>query len=171
MDSEQEKEGLGHFEEKEKYRIPLQNLKNRTQNFNRGDVLSWDDAAELTGFIVGSHELSHVTRRWRKWLQEERGIVTRCIKGVGVKLLTHKEAADESTTGRLKRVTGQYRRGRKERTTVKVSELSDMEAVRLARIGHFMDDAEKAARKTHRFHKTEPLPRRPLPPDIEHPSG
>jgi hypothetical protein len=94
--------------------------------YERGQCISWGEVEAIVG-IRDNDRAKYVIGKWRRKLENEREILTLTAVTVGVRLLTHKEAAAEIPALRLKRAYRQTNRMIKQTRLVDVTRLSDHE--------------------------------------------
>lgn len=133
--------------------------------YERGQCIAWEDVEAISGDRTENRG-KHIIRKWKNRMQKEREIVTRPAKSVGVRLLTHIEAAREVPRDRQRRAYRQIRRGIKETDTVDHTRLSDHERRVLVSQRRNMADTRRELFRSQQQLKegikpTETNPRRP----------
>jgi hypothetical protein len=99
---------------------------------NRGDVITWDEIETVAGMHREERGGWTVIKGFRRHLRRDREIVTLPSTDVGLRLLTHQEAAKEVPALRTRKAYRQISRGLRETATVDPGQLSTHEAKRLA---------------------------------------
>lgn len=101
----------------------VESLTALSAKYDRGECIPWTEIEEISG-PRKENRSRHIIIKWRKRLRREREIVTFCAASVGVRLLTHKEVANEVPRYRQKRAYRQIRRAMSETRLVDVERLS-----------------------------------------------
>lgn len=66
------------------------------KDLNVGDVLAYDDIAEVVGCAYGTSRFKSITDRWRKLVENESGKIIGVSKGVGFAVLSDSQKLEVS---------------------------------------------------------------------------
>lgn len=102
----------------------------------RGSTITWDKIEATMGCCRTDVGGWHIVRQFRKRMLRERQIVTLPADTVGIRLLTHTEAAREIPALRQRKAYRQINRCLRETATVEGSELSDHDRLVLSMQRH-----------------------------------
>ena len=116
----------------EKYTEQVDALYNRFVFYQRGSVIPWSEIELCMGRGRIEEGGWQIIRRFRRRLRQDREIVTLPKDTVGLRLLTHEEAAREIPALRQKRAYRQVSRGLYETATIDGGALSDRLRLALA---------------------------------------
>lgn len=109
----------------------VESLVRMSAGYDRGQIVAWDEVEAISG-SRRENRGRHIINKWRKRLEREREIITLVADNVGVRLLTHKEAAHEIPRLRQRKAYRQIRRAIKQTSLVDDSQLSIAERKLLA---------------------------------------
>lgn len=115
------------FTEKEECREAVDALWKVLLPRHRGDSLSWVEVLQAIREPHYTNRGRHVVNRVRRRLLKERRIVTICVPTVGIKLLTHEQAAKIIPDMRQRKARRQVNRCLRETDAIDGSALSDHE--------------------------------------------
>jgi hypothetical protein len=107
-------------------------LKSAFAGRGRGDVIRWDEIESVAGMHRDDRGGWTVINRFRRHLQADREIVTIAATDLGLRLLTHEQAAKEVPALRTRKAYRQINRGLRETATVDPGQLTTHDAKRLA---------------------------------------
>ena len=127
-----------------KWNKTVEMLKSAFADRNRGDVILWDEIQSVTGMHRDERGGWTVINRFRKHLRRDREIVTLASNDVGLRMLTHEQAAKEVPAMRTRRAYKQIGRGLRETATVDPGQLSTHDAKRLALMRASMKEQRRA---------------------------
>ncbi len=101
----------------------VEKLLEMSDSHKRGDTIPWAIIENIAG---SRHENRprHIIGRWRRKLLSDREIITLCATELGVRLLTHEQAAKEIPALRQGKAYRQVRRALKELRTVNDGQLT-----------------------------------------------
>jgi hypothetical protein len=134
---------------------------------DRGETIPWGEIEPISG-SRREYPGKTIIGKWCKRMRRERCIVAWAVPGVGIRLLTHKQAAVLVPQVRQRRARRQHNRALRELDTVNVTALSDHERHVLAQqmhnlkyqrlmIGRSYRELERASQGT----EATPLRKRP----------
>lgn len=154
------------FDRKQEIDEAVESLVAISNEYQRGQTVPWDRVERIVGDRK-HNRAKHVVGRWRRRLLKDRDIVTLCCAGEGVRLLTHRETAEEIPALRQKKAYRQVRRAMRETETVEVGALTDQERKVLAAQRHNMAlqrrELFRSRQQLKRRIVTEATPRRRVP--------
>lgn len=150
------------FESKDAIAEAVDRLLLLSRDYQRGQVIPWEQIEAVTG---PRNENWHAINKWRMRLRRERETVTLPCNSVGIRLLTHSEAAQEIPRLRQRRAYRQVRRALRETATVDLSQLSDNDRKNLVHQRAAMAEQRKALSRSMKAAKraaTETAPLRAM---------
>jgi hypothetical protein len=150
------------FDSKEEVKAAVDALWRVFGRAERGYIITWDAIHDATG-VARDCQGWTVIKKFRRKLFKERNVITLCKKGVGIRLLSHLEAADEMPHLRQKKSYRQLNRGVKEVDSIDTSGLPDHLRMALSMQKHNMRHERLIVGRSLRdfrkpTNKTETLP-------------
>lgn len=112
------------FEKKDSVTKAVNALMEASGRFDRGQVMSWEEIDHIIGGDHNDDPHKNIVNKWRSRLRQERAIITRCSRCVGVEFLTHEEAAKWVPESRQRKAYRQTRRALRDLKSVDQSRLS-----------------------------------------------
>lgn len=106
------------YEERDDIKLAATALNSHLSRYNRGDLVTYEECAEVCGFAYRTPEFEQVARKVMARILVERRI--RVVRddprsvGVGLLFLTEADQVAYGSTRRVKRASSQLRRGIKE---------------------------------------------------------
>lgn len=108
-----------------KYDEQVAALTNHFSAWNRGSIIPWSEIETRMGRSRNEEGGWTIINRFRKRLLRDREIVTLAEDAVGLRLLTHEEAAREIPAMRQKRAYRQVNRGLREMRAIDTGSLTE----------------------------------------------
>ena len=128
--------------------VAVESLTALSAKYDRGECVPWDEIEKIAG-PRKENRSRHIIQKWRKRLRREREIVTFCAASIGVRLLTHKEVANEVPRYRQRRAYRQIRRAMSE------TRLVDVERLTLAERKMLVAQRDNMARQRLELHRSQ----------------
>lgn len=119
------------FESKDEIKEAVEALMQATAAFERGSIVPWGLIEKHSGPHL-DHPGKYIVRKWMRRVEKEREILTLVSLGVGVRFLTHVEAATEIPHLRQRKAYRQVNRGFRQTSLIEVETLSDHQRKLLA---------------------------------------
>lgn len=155
------------FKAKDEITTAVETLWTTFASRDRGETIPWEEIEPISG---SRRECPGKTiiLKWIKRMRRERSIVAWAVPGVGVRLLTHKQAAVWVPQVRQRRARRQHNKALGELGTVNVTALSDHERRVLSQQTHnlryqrlMIGRSYRALEKATKGTETTPLRKRP----------
>lgn len=152
------------FESKEDVKRQVDAIYDHALGLDRGDILTWESIREATGLTLSNDEtrLRYIVGKFRTRMRQDREIVIWSSRAVGLRFLTHEEAAVFVPEKRRRRMYREAGRAMREMRCADLSRLS----VHQRRVHASQMERFTAERKSIRagvkqvIQKSESLPKR-----------